>query len=146
MERDAKTYHSNDLQGQTMTGASPDGWQENANRPANGQPARYMQPTRVIPHRTVTVIKTRKERNEKRRSHWPWVWLVFAVVAAFLLFLLFNGLTHEVAGVSRSIDEQTSVLKDQNQLLLSLKESVNAIVLAIKDATNSIIQAISQLG
>jgi hypothetical protein len=43
--------------------------------------------------------------------------------------------------VNESVQEQTDVLEDQNQILGSIKEGINQLIITIKDAVTSLVQS-----
>jgi hypothetical protein len=113
-----------------------------------GQPPRN-QPTagtryaeRHPGYRTVTIIKT-KEKASSSQTVWRWIWLLVALGAIVVIYLLLSSAIHELAGVNHSIQDQTGAIREQNQILSGIKDSVNSLILAIKDAVNSILLAIT---
>jgi hypothetical protein len=115
-----------------------------------GQPSRNEPPAgtryenRPPGYRTVTVIKTRERAPAPRsQASWRWIWLIVALGAIVVIYLLLNNVIHELAGVNHSIQDQTGAIRDQNQILSGIKDSVNNLIVAIKDAVNSILLAIT---
>ncbi|MCC2685831.1 MAG: hypothetical protein K0R75_2730 [Paenibacillaceae bacterium] len=115
-----------------------------------GQPSRNEPPAgtryteRPPGYRTVTVIKKReKAPAQSSQTAWRWIWLIVALGAIVVIYLLLNNAIHELAGVNHSIQDQTGAIKEQNQILSGIKDSMNNLIVAIKDAVNSILLAIT---
>jgi ABC-type Fe3+ transport system permease subunit len=93
-------------------------------------------------YRTVTVIRT-TEKASSSQTAWRWIWLMVALVAIVVIYVLLSNAIHELAGVNHSIQDQTGAIREQNQILSGIKDSMNSLILAIKDAVNSILLAIT---
>jgi hypothetical protein len=110
----------------------------------NEPPAGTRYANRPPGYRTVTVIKTReKAPAPSSQTAWRWIWLIVALGAIVVIYMLLNNAIHELAGVNHSIQDQTGAIREQNQILSGIKDSMNNLIVAIKDAVNSILLAIT---
>jgi hypothetical protein len=82
--------------------------------------------------------------NTQKKKPWynqGWVWLIVAAIGIFTLFIALSGVTEELGNVNESVQKQTDVLEDQNQILGSIKEGINQLIITIKDAVTSLVQS-----
>jgi hypothetical protein len=83
----------------------------------------------AIKTRVVKVV-----RSQKHKKPWynqGWLWLIVAIIGIAVIWFALSALTQQVAQVNQSVQEQTDVLRSQNQLLASIRNGMDSLVRTI---------------
>lgn len=84
-------------------------------------------------------------RGENRRKPWyngRWLVALAIIAGVFVIGWALSGLTQEVAGVNKSIQAQTGVLQEQNDILTGLEAELKSLTDTVSDGFNRLIDTI----